>query len=389
MAEKRFTFYGVDNGEAVLISLDDERHVMFGVKQKPKDADEEDKTADVHASLLKALPKVEGAKRRHLSVFCLSHSHADHCQGVDRVFRLPGIEQDDRVDLIQIDELWVTAAIFTHDATGPAEHVKKEAERRLKLYADPNSTDKVDEKGHMLVVFGKNNDVPELKKLPKLRNPTAGELFNRICGEEQSDWEMFVHCPFRYVIEGGDKEIVDENESSLIVQVVVGDGDASGRMLIGGDAGCAIWKTVNRKTKENKNTDRLMWDIFFAPHHGSYKFFTQKEHKEGRKEARDKPDGDAMEILQRGDDAGWIVCSSRPVREANYDDKDPPHIEAVDHYRDEVEEDKFVCLMEHPSQEDPDPLVLKVTANGLQKRALAAATIAVGGKSTGSAKHWG
>ena len=115
MSDKRFTFYGVNNGQAVLVSLDDETHVMFDINQKAEDAGNDDKTADVHESLLKTLPKLEGSNRRHISVFCLSHSHLDHCQGVDRVFRLPAIKQEDADELIQIDELWVTAAIFSDE----------------------------------------------------------------------------------------------------------------------------------------------------------------------------------------------------------------------------------------------------------------------------------
>jgi len=389
MSEKKFTFYGVDNGEAVLVSLDDEKHLMFGIKQKPEDAEDSDKTADVHASLLKTLPIIEGSKRRHLSVYCLSHSHSDHCQGIERVFKLPSIKQDDNGDLIEIDELWVTAAIFTDKAEGPVEHIKKEAKRRLKLYADPESAGKAEEKGNMLVVFGKNDDVEDMKKLPKHRNPTAGELFKKICGEDQSDWEVFVHCPFRYIIRKGDEEEIDANNSSLILQAVMKEGDTLARLLFGGDAGCSIWKTVNKKTKENMNSERLKWDVFFVPHHGSYKFFTEKEHDEGRKEAKENPDEDAMEILDRGKKEGWIVCSSRSVKDDNYDDKDPPHIEAVTHYREKAGENQFVCLMQSPSEENPDPLVLRMTENGLQERALTAAAIATGGRAAARPKQWG
>lgn len=388
MAEKRFTFYGVDNGQAVLISLDDERHVMFDIKQKPDDADSSDKTADVHASLLKTLPKLEGSKRRHLSVFCFSHSHLDHCQGVNRVFLLPGIKQEDSDDLIQIDELWVTAAIFNSDVKGSAKNIQKEAKRRLRLYAE--SSGEEEENGNMLVVFGHNDEVPDLKKLPKSRNPTAGDLFNRICGVGQTDWEVFVHCPFHYIIrDENNNEKADNNDSSLVAQVIVKDGDVRAALLIGGDAGCAIWKRINEQTKRNKNTPRLMWDIFYAPHHGSYKFFTEKEHDEGREEAKDNPDADSMEILSRGDEEAWIVCSSRLIKEDNYEDGDPPHIEGICHYRDSVSEDKFVCLMQHPDEDDPDPLVLRLTKNGLQMLGLAAPRISTGSKATGSTKHWG
>lgn len=390
MIEKKFTFYGVDNGESVLITLDEETNLMIGVKQKPENADETDKTANVRESLLMTLPKIAGKRQRHVSVFCLSHSHADHCQGIDRVFRLPAIKQDeDNEELIQIDELWVTASIFTDKAQGPVEHLQKEANRRLELYVDPKSSTKAAQKGNMLVVFGENDDVANLKKLPKDRNPKAADIFKRICGEDRSDWETFVHCPFHYLIGKGADEKVDANNSSLILQCAVKDAGCTVHLLIGGDAGCAIWKSVNRETKRNKNTERLEWDAFFAPHHGSYKFFTEKEHEEGRKEAKEDPDADAMEILDRGRAKAWIVCSSRPVRENNYKDKDPPHIEAVDHYRETVEEDRFVCLMQHPSEEKPDPLVLRVTQNGLQKKELAAAAVAVGGTAAGTTKHWG
>lgn len=390
MAEKKFTFYGVDNGQAILITLDDQRHIMFDIKQKSEDADSSDKTADVHASLLKTLPKLKDSNRRYISVFCLSHSHEDHCQGVDRVFLLPSIKQEKSDDLIQIDELWVTAAIFNDDVAEPAKYIQKEARRRLRLYKDVESSNKTEEKGNMLVVFGHNDNVSDLKKLPKTRNPTAGDLFKRICGEEQTDWETFVHCPFHYIIKDNDNnEKPDRNDSSLVVQAVIKDGDIKAELLIGGDAGCAIWKTINRETKKNKNTAYLMWDVFYAPHHGSYKFFTQKEHEEGHEEAENNPDKDSMEIIDRGNANSWIVCSSRPVKNDNYEDGDPPHIEAIKHYKQKVAEDNFVCLMEYPDEDNPEPLVLRLTQNGLQEKKFAVASIGIGSKTIASPKKWG
>jgi len=389
MAEKKFTFYNVDNGQAVLISLDNDRHLMFDINQRTEVADSNDKTIDVHASLLKTLPKLKDAKRRHISVFCLSHSHLDHCQGIDRVFLLPALkDQEDSDDLIQIDELWVTAGIFNSDVKGVSEKVQREAKRRLKLFKDGKDKD-ANQIGNMLVVFGKNNDYADLKYLPAQRNPSAGTLFNKLCGENQTDWELFAHCPFSYLIKENGEEKRDENNTSLIVQFTMKEKNASAKMLIGGDAGCAVWKRVNKTTKTSKNTERLLWNIFFAPHHGSYKFFTKKEHEEGRAEAKNNPDKDSMEILNRGKNTDWIICSSRPIKENNYEDKDPPHIEAIVHYRAIVDDDNFVCLMEYPNEEEPDPLVLRLTDNGLQKKSYEAAVIAIGGKTTGKAQQWG
>jgi len=391
MAEKRITFYGVDNGQAVLVTLDDKTHVMFDIRQKTDDADEDDKTVDVQERLLKTLPTLEGSKRHHVSVFCLSHSHLDHCQGVDRVFRLPVIsDQEDSDDLIQIDELWVTAAIFGDDVEGPAKLIKKEAKRRLALYADPAKSGKAEQPGNMLVVFGHNEKVADLAKMPRFRRPGAGEIFKKICGTDRSDWETFVHCPFRYITEG---KAEDRNDASLIIQATMKEGEAKALLLLGGDAGCAIWRTVYNTSKQNRNIDRLDWDIFFVPHHGSCKFFTEKEHEEGRDEARDHPAKTSMGILDRGRPMGWLVCSSRPVREKNYEDEDPPHTEATGHYKKKAkdlgDESRFVCLMQYPTESEPDPLVLRLTSNGLQAKHLAAPAIITGSQAAGSPKHWG
>jgi hypothetical protein len=130
-----------------------------------------------------------------------------------------------------------------------------------------------------------------------------------------------------------------------------------------------------------------------VPHHGSYKFFTKKLHEEGREEAEKRPAKSSMAILRSGRQSGWLVCSSRPIKEDNYSDKDPPHIEAVRHYRKTAEnlgnKDHFVCLMQYPKVDAPEPLVLRLTANGLQERLFGAATITVGSKTTSHPARWG
>jgi hypothetical protein len=150
---------------------------------------------------------------------------------------------------------------------------------------------------------------------------------------------------------------------------------------------------VYNKSHQQGNEDRLEWNVFFVPHHGSYKFFTEKEHEEGREETKKNPAKTSMGILAAGRKNGWLVCSSRPVREANYEDKDPPHIEAVQHFRkcstDLGDKDHFVCLMENPSEKDPSPLVLRLTSGGLQKLILGAPSILIGGKATSEPSRWG
>jgi|GEM_PF-1309466 len=383
---KKMTFYQVDNGASVLVTLDDETHILLDIKQKPDDATDDDKAEDVHASLLKTLPKRDG--RRRLTTFALTHADLDHCQGFSRIFFYPGQDEDDD-ELIGIDELWVTAEIFNEKLSGPAKDVQKEARRRLRLWSDKDKHADAEKPGNMLVVFGRS-DSEDLAHLPASLHPGAGTVVTSIAGQKRSDLEVFVHCPFSYLLDN-DEEL--RNDTSLILQISMTDGDSEAVLLIGGDAGCEVWKTVYNKSHEEGNADRLEWDVFFVPHHGSYKFFTEKEHEQGREEAQKSPAKTSMGILAAGREKGWLVCSSRPVKEANYQDEDPPHIEAVQHYRRRAEElgDKnhFVCLMKNPSEANPSPLVLRLTAGGLQKAVLGAASISIGGKATSQPSRWG
>lgn len=392
MAEKKFIFYGVDNGQCTRIVLDDKTNLLFDLKQKPEDADDSDKCWDVRESLLKELPERKDG-RTYLSVFCLSHADLDHCQGFGDVFLLPGQNKDDDDNenmLIQIDELWVTAQIFNEKYSSQAEKVQKEARRRLKLWADPNKREEAEKPGNMLVVFGRYEDEKGIEQLPENRHIGAGEIFDLICGKHRNDFSAFVHWPFKGAI---DNEEVPRNEVSLVTQITVSDDSNSAQILIGGDAGCEVWETVYMKTDDKNNLETLDWDIFLIPHHGTYKFFTKKEHEEGRDEAKNNPAKTSMDILGRGKEYGWLVCSSRPVKNNNYEDKDPPHIEAIKHYRKKAEElgdkNRFVCLMEYPKKSDPKPLEIRLTSKGLQKQGVGTLSSVTGAAAVSQTRRWG
>ncbi|MFC1783186.1 hypothetical protein ACFL02_06330 [Planctomycetota bacterium] len=240
--------------------------------------------------------------------------------------------------------------------------------------------------GNRLVVFGRKKDYSDLEKLPIDQRPVAGEIFNKICGELREDFESFVHCPFA-------EESDDKNDESIILQVCIKAPNGLWNFfLIGGDARCSIWGKVYDKTEEHSNLERLDWDIFAVPHHGSYSFFSEIS----REDAKDNPDERSMKILDKGNQGCWLVCSSRPIKERNYDDDDPPHIQAINHYRDTGKsknngnEDHFKCLMEYPDKEKPKPLVFRFTDGGPQKKSIGVvAAVAIAEKVSGSTPRYG
>lgn len=389
MAQKEFRFFNVGNGQSVLVTLDTKTHLLFDLLQKPVDAGKDDKRVDVHAELLGILP-LRGDDP-YISVACFSHADRDHCQGFARVFRC-GDSPKDAENLITIDELWVTACLFRlqkSELDDSAVALQKEARRRLKLWTDASKRSEAEKAGNRLVVFGNTVDDPDLEKLPTSQRYTAGKAITSVAGAERSDFEMFVHSPFRKVIEDPS---IEPNDGSLIGQVAVKGGRQTSLLLIGGDARCGIWRQVYNQTKRHGRLEKLDSDMFFCPHHGSYEFFTEKCGKEGRREASERPADTSMKILNQIRARGWLICSSRPTN-GSYDDDCPPHEEALKHYRKRAADidGTFSCLMEQPSKAAPRPLILRLTDAGLQRQdgdaATAAATVSVAAAATPS--RWG
>lgn len=390
MAEKVFKFYPVGNGFSGLVTLDATTHILLDLNQKSEEEEQmQGPWADIHTDLLDVLPLVDG--RPWLQVFAHSHPHQDHCLGFDRVFAADPWKDDDETK-IGIGELWVTAALFEQDVDEPAALVQREAIRRLKLWADDAKAEEAKKLGNRLVVFGYSEN-EDILKLPEGQRYGAGQVVKTIAGQARDDFEFFVHWPFFIAVEEA-AEGADKNEASLVGQMVLADQGSSTRLLFGGDSGCWVWETLYNKSEEKGNLVKLDWDIFIVPHHGSFGFFTNKTGDEGRTEARDNPNEACMSILAQGAAGGWIICPSRPIREKNYTDADPPHIQAIRHYRAQAEKlgkDRFVCLMEHPTEEAPEPFILKLTSTGLQRdETIGGASVAsVGGKAASVLPRFG
>jgi len=385
---KSFTFYPVGNGQSILLTLEeDTTHVLFDLLQTPEEPEDDDKRTNVRAELLKVLPKTSKGVL-HIAVACFSHDDQDHCQGFERVFRT-GAPSTKEGDEIQIDELWVPVRVLTeddNDCSDSAQALRKEANRRLDLAVDPDRATEAEQDGNRIVVFGNTID-ERIGKLPTTKRYSAGQEVTAIGGEERDDFKMFVHCPFR---KDSDDDGVDANDACLIGQVVITDGDSSMRVLLGGDSACRIWKQVWNQTKRHSPLERLDSDVFVCTHHGSYTFFTEKGSKEGREEAKRNPATESMNILDRVQKGGILVCSSRPVSDANYNDDQPPHTEATDHYKKRAKDagGEFKCTMEEPSKDDPKPLTIELTPGGPRANDASTSAVLTGAAVAGTSR-WG
>ena len=65
---KDITIYPVDNGQSALLTLDDETHILFDLRQIPKTPEKGERRTNVHAELLRVLPKTKAG-----NIMCIRH----------------------------------------------------------------------------------------------------------------------------------------------------------------------------------------------------------------------------------------------------------------------------------------------------------------------------
>jgi hypothetical protein len=133
---------------------------------------------------------------------------------------------------------------------------------------------------------------------------------------------------------------------------VEGSPDAA-LVFFGGDAGAAIWEKILERSDDEST---LQWDLFLAPHHCSWTFFSEEAYKDNK-----VPADASLEIVAKGRQGARIVASCKPIRN---DDDNPPHWAAAKLYKNEVGADRFHVTSETPSEKRPLPIEFSISANG-------------------------
>lgn len=346
------TYFPVGNGDTSLIHLSDKTDIIIDCNITQASGDEEDKTRyDVHDHLLKELKKLEG-KTPHVDTFILTHPDQDHCRGFSEVFYSGApakySSEDKKEGRILIDELWFTPRIFSkaEELCDDALTFKKEADRRMLLYTERSASS--NQPGNRLRIIGSSEleEVVGLKEI--VSNP--GETLNRINGSNKDDFSFFIHAPFK---EDTDSKYKERNLTSVVLQARFDMPNQERAVLafFGGDAGCEVWENILNRSDD----DTLEWDLFMAPHHCSWSYFSREAYKDNK-----IPSEKCIELLNKKREGAIIVASCKPIRD---DDDNPPHYAAYEEYVDVVGKEKFFETMKNPN----DPLMFRVTDKGPQK----------------------
>jgi len=233
------------------------------------------------------------------------------------------------------------------DLCDEARVFRKEVNRRIDLYRSGSQAS--NSPGNRFRVIG-FSDNPDLKGLDSFLT-VPGNITNTVSRLVKTDFEIFVHAPTK---KESDSKWNERNDTSIVLQLrfKIGNDNKAALAMFSGDAHCGIWSNIIEKSK----TPDLEFDLFLAPHHCSWTFFSEEPSE------NENPDDAILDFLKTKKREGAIViCSSKPIKD---DDDNPPHYIAYQAYEEIFGNNNVLCTMEHPSEDNPEPIYFTMTKNG-------------------------
>lgn len=364
------TFFPVDNGDMTLIRLGDAdaTTILIDVNIRVDADDPISKVRDVAKDLRGQLKK-DANGRPCVDAFLLSHPDQDHCRGLARHFYLgplsdyPDDAKDYKDKKIVIREIWSSPIVFRraskkHTLCDDAKAFKTEACRRVKVNKDHYFAVA---DGDRIQIMGKDIDGKTDDLVPIVR--PVDQAFNTIRGTTSKLFSAYLLAP----MDASDDEEVEEclvkNQSSVIINFTLAADDNTpngAKFLTGGDAEVFIW---NRQwDRHKKDPSVLEYDLMQTPHHCSWHSLSYDSWSDKGEDA--EFDVDARKALSQIRTGAVIVASCKPIKD---DDSDPPCIRAKREYVSivDVAKGKFYCTGEYPKEEEVEPMVFTVTAEGV------------------------
>ena len=309
------------------------------------DADDNEKIPLVD-ELVAKLPQRNG--KPYLSCFVLTHPDTDHCRGFA-----------DLLKRVTIGELWHTPRVFREFKDGQshcedAKVFRKEAKRRvaatIQAGGDPGA-------GNRVRVVGYDDLLQEAdyKGFPRAFFTIPGQSVTVLDGHNvDTRFAAFVHAPYR------DDISKERNETSLAMQVVIGNHQSSMSGLFLGDLSYPTLRKVLDETKGHNNLPKLNWNVLLSPHHCSKKAMYEKDADGNDVLMKDILDDlDARQLTP-----GFIVASSPAIPGSNSHGDNPPHAKAKNRYS-EIVNDDFICTGEYSTSKKMRPVIFTVTDNGI------------------------
>lgn len=348
----KLIFYPLGNADSTLIHLADDRLILedFGSRELEGEDDKRvDLSEELHAYLAER-------GRTDFDVVAFSHADDDHTHGAEDFFWFDHAAKYQSKERIRIGELWVPACfVLETTCEGSAEIIQAEARYRLK-------------KGSGIRVFGNPEPLEQWLEAQGIKPATRLHLISKAgtCvpgfSEREGQVEIFVHSPFSFRMEG---EQVERNGNSLVWQLTFFESGKGFPCILGADCMYDTWVDIVQISRQQRNENRLDWDLFRISHHCSYKSLATEKGK-----TETKPHPEIAYLFERGSNGALLISSSDVIPTVDTDQ--PPHRQAAAYYRriarEKATESNFIVTMAWPSPGAPRPLVIETTQYGFMKR---------------------
>ena len=339
----KLTFYPLGNADCCLIDLDNNQKILFDYADTRDSNDDDDLRIDLPTKLREDL---DAAEKDSYDVVAFTHADEDHIKGFSKFFYLEHAEKYQDEDRIEIDTLWVPAAVILEKSPSTEDHriLRAEARHRLK-------------EGEGIRVFSKPDSLKKWLEDQDLKLEDREHLITS-AGETVPDYEksskgveFFVHAPFS---ESAEDEI-ERNEAALVVQATFEYEDEDTKLILGADVDYESWEEIVRITKSKDQSERLEWDVFKISHHCSYTSLSEEKGEE-----RTTPVPKVKWLFEQGHEKAKLVSTSDPIPDE--DTTPPPHRQAANYYKHIAAniEGEFKVTMEHPKESAPEPLVITI-----------------------------
>lgn len=360
------TFFPLGNADTTLLRLANDDMILLDYADMRSATDPTDKRVDLPKALRSELAD---AGRQSFRVVAFTHLDKDHVFRASDFFEFEHSNSRKGGGRVRMDEMWVPAAAVTETCLDDdARVIRQEARYRLyegkgiKVFSRPGNLAtllaewglSVDDRRHCIV--------------------NAGELVPGFSKDGLEGAEFFVHSPFAWRTDDG---LEDRNENSIVVQMTMREYGRDTFALLGADIDHETLSQIVKTTRDHGNTDRLKWDVLKLFHHCSYKSLSPEK---------------GVDITVPVDEVRWlfeelardkeiIVSPSWPIPSKGTDhdrDPQPPHRQAANYYKSIIRDSngQFKVTMETPSQTNPKPIKLRVSAGGVTLVSSAAPTVA-------------
>lgn len=352
------TFFPLGNADCYRVDLSTGGKLLFDYADMRCVDDPADKRIDLPAELRADL---KAANRDAYDVVAFTHLDDDHVCGASQFFELRHAAKYQGGGRVKITELWVPAYAITELETElPEDGRIIQAEARHRLVAEGGKGIKVFSRPDALKDWLAERGVT----LESRRHcfVDAGTLVPGWT-KQANGVEFFVHSPFAK--RQNDGSFADRNMCSLVFQAVFVVDGVESKVLLAADTHYEVLAEMVEVTRSHNRDERLAWDLVKLPHHCSYNSL-------GPEKGVDitTPDPSVAWMYEaQGQPGGRIVSTSDPIP-ASGDQKQPPHRQSANYYRQVTRKlgGEFLVTMTHPNGMWPEPLVVQIDRGKLSVR---------------------